>query len=292
MRGIDISNWQAGLSPSALPIDFCIMKATEGIGYTDPCCDDWVEECENNSILWGFYHFARENEPEDEAQYFYDECRGYFGRGIPVLDYETENDDNQNWCERFLHKLHELTGIWAMIYISASRCPEYDGSWIPNTCGLWIAGYPYPATDWTDDDMPYPIGSWDFAAMWQFTSSLDLPGYRGSLDGDIAYMDCEGWMKYAGSSSNPQPHHPAPEKSTDELAQEVIAGKWGNGDERKELLGARYDDVQARVNRYYEIAEQVVNGNWGNGWNRKQALEGAGYDYQTVQSIVNEMLGE
>ena len=91
MRGIDISNWQKGLIPSSLDIDFCICKATEGLDYTDPSCDVFVQNCIDNNILWGFYHFARENNPEDEAQYFYDNCRNYFNHGIPILDYETDN---------------------------------------------------------------------------------------------------------------------------------------------------------------------------------------------------------
>ena len=40
-------------------------------------------------------------------------------------------------------------------------------------------------------------------------------------------------------------------KSVDELAQEVIAGKWGNGDDRKNKLtaaGYSYDEVQKKVN--------------------------------------------
>ena len=38
-------------------------------------------------------------------------------------------------------------------------------------------------------------------------------------------------------------------KSVDELAREVIAGKYGNGDARKNALGSRYSEVQARVNQ-------------------------------------------
>lgn len=38
------------------------------------------------------------------------------------------------------------------------------------------------------------------------------------------------------------------EKSIDELAREVIAGKYGSGDERKKKLGDKYDAVQKRVN--------------------------------------------
>ena len=37
-------------------------------------------------------------------------------------------------------------------------------------------------------------------------------------------------------------------KSVDELAREVIAGKYGNGDARKSALGSRYSEVQAKVN--------------------------------------------
>ena len=41
---------------------------------------------------------------------------------------------------------------------------------------------------------------------------------------------------------------PKKEKSTDELAREVIEGKYGNGDARRNALGSRYAEVQARVN--------------------------------------------
>ena len=49
-----------------------------------------------------------------------------------------------------------------------------------------------------------------------------------------------------------EPSKPAEvEKSIDELAREVIAGKWGNGQKRKDKLtqaGYDYDAVQAKVN--------------------------------------------
>ena len=43
-----------------------------------------------------------------------------------------------------------------------------------------------------------------------------------------------------------------PKKTVDEIAREVISGKWGNGDERKKKLavaGYDYAAVQARVNK-------------------------------------------
>ena len=291
MRGIDISNWQAGITPSELGIDFCIVKATEGLGYVDPSCDDFVQNCIKNNILWGFYHFARENEPEDEAQFFYDNCLNYFNQGIPVLDYETQNYDNVEWCERFAQKLFDLSGVWCIIYLSASRCGEYENSWLPEKCGLWVAGYPQPYTDWIESKMPYNTYPFTVVTMWQFTSSLNLNGW--SVDGDIAYMDAEAWHKYANSSGyQPEPPkpQPIPEKSIDDLVLEVLLGEYGNGEDRQRMLGDKYNAVQNRINQLYNIADEVIEGKWGNGWNREQSLNGAGYPYEIVQRIVNEKL--
>ena len=40
-----------------------------------------------------------------------------------------------------------------------------------------------------------------------------------------------------------------------------------------------------------QIAQEVLNGKWGNGADRKAALEAAGYDYATVQAAVNKLVG-
>lgn len=39
-----------------------------------------------------------------------------------------------------------------------------------------------------------------------------------------------------------------------------------------------------------EIAKEVIVGKWGNGNERKKALTKAGYDYATIQSLVNKLL--
>ena len=85
----------------------------------------------------------------------------------------------------------------------------------------------------------------------------------------------------------------------DRIAREVIAGKWGNGVNRKKKLeasGYNYNHVQARVNYMLThksidtVAREVIAGKWGNGTNRKKKLEAAGYDYNKVQKRVNEIL--
>lgn len=95
-------------------------------------------------------------------------------------------------------------------------------------------------------------------------------------------------------------------KSIDDVANEVIAGQWGNGEDRKTALanaGYEYSEVQNRVNQKLgvnaeptvksvdEIAREVIRGEWGNGADRKQRLSDAGYDYSVIQGRVNELLG-
>ena len=39
-----------------------------------------------------------------------------------------------------------------------------------------------------------------------------------------------------------------------------------------------------------EIAREVIHGKWGNGTDRKNRLTNAGYDYNAVQKRVNELM--
>ena len=302
IKGIDISNWQNGLDISKLTeIDFVIAKATEGISYVDRTCDGFIQSAIKHNKLWGIYHFARENDATREAEHFYQSIKGYIGHGIPVLDYEVwGRNSDVAWCEKFIQKFYDLTGIWCMIYISASHCKDFRNSWIPEKCGLWVAGYPKNYTSWPDTTIPYNVNPWNFAAIWQFTSSLRLNGFSGNLDGDYAYMDANAWKKYTNAHDG-QTQSP----NYEQLADEVISGQWGNGADRKERLNkaygaGTYDKVQAIVNQrlqgqkpdYEQLATEVIQGKWGNGWNRMNGLNstfGNG-TYEKVQEIVNRRL--
>ena len=89
-------------------------------------------------------------------------------------------------------------------------------------------------------------------------------------------------------------------KTNEEIANEVIDGKWGNGKDRKDRLtaaGYDYSAIQAIVNQKVkgtskksneEIADEVIDGKWGNGSERKEKLTKAGYDYNAIQKIVNQ----
>lgn len=118
--------------------------------------------------------------------------------------------------------------------------------------------------------------------------------------GHLPYVDYTAEVK-----PEPVPEVKPVKKSNEEVAKEVINGKWGNGNERKQKLeaaGYDYKVVQTIVNQLCskkpinnkksidEIAREVINGKWGNGAARKQKLEAAGYSYQEVQNRVNQLL--
>lgn len=94
-------------------------------------------------------------------------------------------------------------------------------------------------------------------------------------------------------------------KTVDVVTKEVIAGKWGNGEERKKRLteaGYSYQEVQQTVNKLLakptapakktneQIAKEVIAGKWGNGEERKKNLTNAGFNYSAIQKLVNKLI--
>lgn len=97
-------------------------------------------------------------------------------------------------------------------------------------------------------------------------------------------------------------------KSNEAVADEVIAGKWGNNPDRANRLraaGYNPDTVQSIVNQKLgggsvpkpagksvdQLADEVIAGAWGNGPERESRLRKAGYDYGAIQARVNQKLG-
>ena len=133
------------------------------------------------------------------------------------------------------------------------------------------------------------------------SNATDVSIFNANID-NIAkgILNCFGIT--ASGNTAPKPTPTPAKKSIDEIAKEVIAGKWGNGDDRKKRLtvaGYNYSTIQARVNELCgapsnkksvdTIAREVIHGDWGNGADRKNRLEKAGYNYNEIQKRVNEL---
>lgn len=208
LNGIDISNHQAKIDLSGVlsmtKTDFVICKATEGLTFVDKYCDGFITATEKAGKKMGFYHFARPeyNSAASEAKFFLKHTKGYFKRGIPVLDWESSGKRNVAWAKAWLDYVYKETGIKPVIYMSESVVNAYNWSSVANAgYGLWVAKYrDYNA------DYNYNMSScgkkpsvkwWSFYMMWQWSSVGRLTGYSGNLDIDAFYGGAKQWDAYA-----------------------------------------------------------------------------------------------
>lgn len=196
MRVIDISNWQKSLNLLSLQgeIDAVIVKGTEGINYVNPSCDKHIQQAVSMNIPFGFYHFARNNDPIVEADYFIKHCKGYFNKGIPILDWEV--GQSVEWVNKFVGRIKEQTGVNPWIYANPWR---FNQGHVDYECARWVAGYPKGITNNFNNipKIPYTVDG--LVACWQFTSSGRLNGYNENLDLNIFYGGSNAWAKYANT---------------------------------------------------------------------------------------------
>lgn len=122
---------------------------------------------------------------------------------------------------------------------------------------------------------------------------------KRSLGDRYAEVQAEVNRRLSAGGSAPAPAA----KSVATLAQEVLDGKHGNGDDRRRSLGAQYDAVQAEVNRRLsggaaasasagrsvsQMASEVLAGKHGNGHaNRQRSLGVDAATYAKVRAEVN-----
>jgi hypothetical protein len=205
------------------------------------------------------------------------------------------------WCATFVSAVAIKLGYTDIIPTECSCSKMIDlfkklGSFVEND-----SYKPAPGTiifyDWDDN------GSADHVGIVEKVSGSTITVIEGNYSNSVKrrtlavngrYIRGYGVPKYDAEPTA------APKKPVTEVAQEVIQGKWGNGDARKTNLanaGYNYAEVQAKVNEILspkktneQIAKEVIQGKWGNGDTRKKKLKAAGYDPSVIQALVNKML--
>ena len=259
LNGIDISSYQSGIDLTVVPCDFVIIKATQGTGYVNPDCDRAYQQAKRAGKLRGTYHYVGGGNAVAEADYYVNNVKGYLKDGLLAIDWEAEQNSawgNEAYLEQLARRVIERTGIKPLIYSMASRYAQVAAVAKKLDCGLWVAEYAdmnptgYQAHPWRE-------GAYG-CAIRQYASTGRLNGWGGDLDLNIAYMTRDQWAKYVNPGGKPAaapaPSKPAPapaRKSEDAIAAEVIAGKWGNGQDRvNRLKKAGYNPatIQAKVN--------------------------------------------
>lgn len=294
MYGIDISKHNGNINLEPYKGQFVIIRVGYGHFHLDEKFERNVAECKRLGIPFGVYHYSYAlNEADAEA-----EARGVlnaiakYKNDIKVgVWFDMEDADGYKKkhgfkfsnstiapiCYKFC-KMIEDAGYYSGIYTSSSWLQYVKG--LNDRFDKWVAS-------WGKNDGSQHTNTSQSGTIQQYTSK--------PLDKNIMYADISRYSRGNTTPVKPQL------KPIDQIADEVIAGKWGNGSDRKKRLtdaGYDYNAVQDIVNKKVapqlkpidQIASEVIAGQWGDGNDRKNRLEQAGYNYDAVQKAVNQKM--
>ena len=256
--GIDVSKWNG---------DFDFSKAkSEGVKFAilrgayacekDVRFESYYKACKGLQISVGVYHYSMAKdvaEARAEANFLIQNVLK--GKQFEYPIYMDVEDNTQKalgkdklteivtaYCDT-LEKAGYYVGIYSSgsffgTYMNESKLERFD-KWVAH----WSKQCSYNGN----------YGMWQFGGETNVIRSNKVAGVV--CDQNYAFVDYpkiikdKGLNGYGKTAVKPSVK---PDKSLAEIAIEVIAGKFGNGSERRQKLtaiGYNYDEVQAEVNR-------------------------------------------
>lgn len=245
-KGIDISEWQTDVDYMKLKaqgVEFAIIRC--GFGKNSNQKDKMFEKhyagLKYAGIKVGCYLYSYCNKVENailEARNCLEFIKGK-QFDLPIF-YDLEDKITRpcgrieitqmaiNFCNE-IEKAGYKAGIYANLdwftnLIDINKVKNYK---------LWLA-------EWTNK----PTNNFHYD-YWQYTDKGKVEGITGNVDLNYCYSDL--------TNSNT-------EKTIEQLANEVIEGKWGNGEERKNRLtssGYNYQEIQNKVNEKLKAVDKV-----------------------------------
>ncbi len=234
-KGIDVSKWNGVINFDAVKdsgIDFVIIRAGYGkeSWQKDPYFESNYEGAKKAGLKVGAYWYSyadsiEEAKKEASACLFVLDGRKF---DLPVY-YDVEESKQFNKGKNFIDSIITVfcdiigsAGFTPGLYMSASPLKTHVSEAVRTKYEIWVAQYNVRCS-YTGE-----------YSIWQYSPKGSVPGINGQVDMNYGYKDfC------------------STEKTVDELSREVIAGKWGNGQDRKNRLtaaGYNYRAVQDRVN--------------------------------------------
>lgn len=298
-QGIDISKWQGSVDFNKVKADgiqFCIFRE----GYRRAIDGQFIEYVKGAKAagipILGVYHFI-----------YVDGATIAENANTCIANMKAAGLDPTNtWI---FADLEYDTWTKAGVKVTKALCTQYTKEFLDT---LKAAGCKKLGIY---SNLDYYKNYYDWSQLSEYRKNLWLADYTGGPNVECVIQQTGSTGKVSGINGNVDMDtlyeesmlsndvgSTAPKKSVNELAKEVIAGKWGNGEARKTALtnaGYDYSAVQKEVNRIFggantksidTLACEVIQGKWGNGSERKDRLTKAGYDYNAVQARVNQLL--
>lgn len=212
---------------------------------------------------------ARSWKGKNEADGSYKEIIDIYNSYEGTLPRSVKMEYGWAWCACFWSALAIKLGYTSIMPIEIS-CPELITR--AQKMGCWVENDAYVPNlgdgvlyDWEDSGIGDNTGVPDHIGVVIYVN--EDAGYMVVMEGNYSDSVKERTISINGryirgfitpAYTNDGERYPVAtgDKSVDQLAHEVIAGMWGNGDERKariEYLGYDYSAIQTRVN-------EILNG--------------------------------
>ena len=269
--GIDLSQFQPQMKMQTVKntgFEFAILRAgCTGYGasrtmFVDPCFEKFYKDAKAVGLPIGAYWYSCADDTASgkrEAEYLYKNCLKGKTFEYPIyIDVEESRwqaNKRKGVTDAIIAFFETLEGYgyYVGIYSSQSWFDYYIDTPRLDKYSKWVAC-------WRNTKPSFGFSHFD---MWQNSSTGWCGGYR--VDTNKCYVDFPKIIKEKGLNGFPKKKpakqdepkkdetkpSTAKKKTVAAVAKEVIAGKWGNGDERKKKLtaaGYDCDKVQAKVN--------------------------------------------
>lgn len=264
--GVDLSYHNAGINFNVLKnsgVDFAILRA----GYTgygngvskvkDVEFDEFYNKCKERGINVGAYWFSCANTYEkgvDEANFMYENCLKGKTFEYPIyIDVEDDTGDKKwlrnagrekitdgiiGFCETLENKGYYV-GIYANLdwfynWINQDRVKQYD-KWL----AYWTGAKPNVA-------LKYEM--WQFGGEQNYIQNAIIDGQY--VDQNYVYCNYPEIIKNGGFNGFTKQINESTNDNYDllDIVRKTMRGDFGNGEERKNALGNKYDEVQKQVN--------------------------------------------
>lgn len=257
-EGIDVSEYQGNVDYNKVKQsgkNFVIIRGGYGYTYIDPFFEQNYRNAKAAGLNVGFYWYSygtSEDSGISEANKALSVLKGkkfeypiYYDVEDSILinkSVQELTDIVSAWCEQI-----EANGYFAGVYMNQYAFNnEVKGNELAKKYSQWRAY-------WTSKANKPNVPMWQFGGETNCVRTNIVAGMV--CDQDYAYEDFPTIIKNAGlngfSKTNPN------KKTTEQLVQEVLEGKWGTRNTTP---------------------------------TRQELLTNAGYDYQTIQNAVNDYL--
>lgn len=262
-KGIDVSFYQNDINWKKVKedgMDFAIIRSSYGRSSEDSNFVTNVKNALNNKIkIEGIYHFSYALSATDAIQeaefavkqakkvglskdtiifydYEYDSLNYATNQGI-FISAESIIEFTKAFCNTVKNKGYKC-GVY--LNVDYYKTKYKNGFGLPDEAVIWIA-------DWSSNPDKEIMTK---ASYHQYTSRGRVNGIDGEVDMDYRLITNDGTNEEVFTFTEKQPIEI--KKVTDEIVSRVIAGDYGNGDDRRKKLekeGYDYREVQNAVNK-------------------------------------------